>query len=157
MLISRGRVENGLEQHQNVIDAAKDADVKTIAYTSRCMEDRNKLASKIMKRHFLTEDHIIASGMDYIFFRNISYMDALVTLLGKNALETGIYLPAGEGRASYALKSDQAETIGNVLANEDQVNQVNTETYSLYDVASALSALSGHNLPINLFTPQLFN
>lgn len=150
LLISGGRADNGFEQHQNVINAAKDAGVQTIAYTSRCLGNRNKLANGLMKRHFLTEDYIIASGLKYIFFRNILYMDSMATFLGKNVLENGIYLPAGEGRATYALRSDQAEAIANILAIEDYSNRVydftNVETYSFYDVAQALSELSGRKV-----------
>jgi len=150
LLISGGRAENGLEQHQNVVDAAKRTGVKTIAYTSRCLQNRNTLANELMKRHFLTEDYILSSGMNYVFFRNILYMDAMITFLGKNVLETGIFLPADDGRASYALRSDQAEAIGNILASEDDIkrdyNFTNIETYSFYDVANALSELSGRKV-----------
>ena len=161
LLISGGRAENGLEQHQNVVDAAKHAGVKTIAYTSRCLQSRDTLANELMKRHFLTEDYILSSGMNYIFFRNILYMDAMITFLGKNVLETGIFLPADDGRASYALRSDQAEAIGNILASKDDIKRVynftNTETYSLYDVANALSELSGRKvsyMPVDTATFQ---
>ena len=149
LLVSGGRADNGLEQHQNVVDAAKLVGVETIAYTSRCLQNRDLLANKLMKRHFLTEDYILSSGMKYIFFRNILYMDAMVTFLGKNVLEKGLILPAGEGRASYALRSDQAEAIGNVLAADDHQRVyefTNTETYSFYDVASALSELSARKV-----------
>lgn len=161
LLISGGRADNGLQQHQNVVDAAKAAGVGTIAYTSRCLQNPDSLANELMKRHFLTEDYILSTGMNYIFFRNILYMDAMVTFLGKNVLETGIFLPAGEGRASYALRSDQAEAIGNVLATEGHGSRVynftNTETYSFYDVASALSKLSGRTvsyMPVDTATFQ---
>jgi NAD(P)H dehydrogenase (quinone) len=161
LLISGGRAENGLEQHQNVVDAAKIAGVKTIAYTSRCLQTRNTLANELMKRHFLTEDYILSSGMNYVFFRNILYMDAMVTFLGKNVLETGIFLPAGEARASYALRGDQAEAIGNVLTTQGHSRRVydftNIETYSFYDLASALSELSGKKVsytPVDTVTFQ---
>ena len=159
--VSGGRAKNGLEQHQNVVNAAKAAGVGTIAYTSRCLQNRDSLVNELMERHFLTEDYILSTGMNYIFFRNILYMDAMVTFLGKNVLETGIFLPAGEGRASYALRSDQAEAIGNVLAMQGHGRRVydftNTETYSFYDVANALSELSGRKvsyMPVDTATFQ---
>jgi len=43
LLISGGNAKNGLEQHQNVVNAAKQAGVKCMAYTSRCLKDRNTL------------------------------------------------------------------------------------------------------------------
>jgi NAD(P)H dehydrogenase (quinone) len=150
LLVSGGRAANGLQQHQNVVDAAKKAGVKTFAYTSRCLQNPETLSNQLMKRHFLTEEYILSTGMNYIFFRNILYMEAMVTFLGKNVLETGIHLPAGDGRGSYALRSDQAEAIGNVLATEGNSKRVydftNCLTYSFDDIASALSVLSGRKV-----------
>ena len=161
LLVSGGRAANGLKQHQNVIDAANNAGVKTIAYTSRCLQNPETLSNQLMRRHFLTEEYILSTGMNYIFFRNILYMEAMVTFLGKNVLDTGIHLPAGDGRASYALRSDQAEAIGNVLASEDHNKNVydftNSQTYSFYDVANALSNLSGRKVsyvPVDTATFQ---
>jgi len=37
LLVSGGNAANGLEQHQNVVDAAKKAGVKCLAYTSHCL------------------------------------------------------------------------------------------------------------------------
>ncbi|MET3982095.1 NAD(P)H dehydrogenase (quinone) [Mucilaginibacter sp. UYP25] len=160
LLISGGRAQNGLEQHQNVVDAAKKAGVKCIAYTGRCLKDRNTLANQLMKRHFETEDYIKNSGLNYILFRNILYMDAMVLLLGKDVLETGINQPAGDGIASYALRSDMGEAIGNVLANYDCDNRIldftNSETYSFYDIAAALSELSGKNVIYTPVDPDVF-
>ncbi len=59
-------------------------------------------------------------------------------------------LPAGDGRVSFALRSDEAEAIGNVLAEEVCNNRIynftGSETYSFYDVADALSQLSGKEI-----------
>lgn len=149
LLVSGLDMSKVVEQHQNVVDAAKKAGVRCLAYTSNCLRDRNTLVNKIMLTHFETEDYIMASGLNYIIFRNVLYMDSMAMYLigGKNALETGIRLPAGEGRVSYALRSDEAEAIGNVLAGEDCSNRIynftNSRDYSFYDVADALSELSG--------------
>jgi len=159
LLVSGGNADNGLEQHQNVVDAAKKAGVKCIAYTSHCLKDRPTLVNDIMIRHFETEDYIMASGLNYIIFRNILYMDSMSMLVGKNVLEKGVSIPAGDGRVSFALRSDEAEAIGNVLASEDCGNRIydftGSKTYSFYDVAEALSQLSGKNIfytPITLET-----
>jgi len=146
LLISGGNAQNGLEQHQNVIDAAKKAGVKCIAYTGRCLNDRNTLVNTLMKRHFDTEDYIKSSGLNYILFRNILYMDTMLYFLGEKVMESGIFLSAGNGKGSFALRSDMGEAIGNILAGNDLENRIynftNTETYSFYDVANVLSELS---------------
>jgi NAD(P)H dehydrogenase (quinone) len=151
LLVSGGNAANGLEQHFNVVDAAKKAGVTCLAYTSHCLADRKTLLNDLMIRHFETEDYIMGSGMNYILFRNILYMDSMATfMLGKNVLETGINLPTGDGCVSYALRSDEAEAIGNVLAGGDCTNRIYNFTgsrlYSFYDVAEALSELSGKHI-----------
>lgn len=150
LLVSGGNAKNGLEQHQNVVDAAKKANVKCIAYTSRCMRDRNTLVNQLMKRHFATEDYIIESGLNYILFRNILYLDSVKFFVGENVFDTGISLPAGNGKASYALKNDMGEAIGNVLAGDDCSSRIynftGSRTYTFYDVAEALTELSGKNV-----------
>lgn len=143
------------QQHRNVIDAAKAAGVKCIAYTSNCLRDRDTLINYIMQTHFETEDYIKASGLNYLIFRNVLYMESMAMfMLGKDVLEKGIQLPAGDGRVSYALRSDEAEAIGNVLASEECGNRIyqftGSRAYSFDDVAEALSELSGKTV---IYTP----
>ena len=149
LLVSGGNAANGLQQHYNVVDAAKQAGVQCIGYTSHCLRDRNTLENELMLRHFQTEDYVMASGMKYLIFRNILYMDSMALNLigGRKVLEASINLPAADGAVSYALRSDEAEAIGNVLAGEDCSSRIyeftGSRLYSFYDVAQALSELSG--------------
>ena len=148
LLISSGDQGDRMQEHRNVVDVAKKKGVKHIAYTSRCLNDRNTLANKLMVEHFETEDYIIASGLTYTFFRNILYMDAIPQFIGGNiALEKGIFLPAGDGKVSFALRSEMGEAMANVLLNEAYENKVynftGDKTYSFDDIANALTELSG--------------
>lgn len=151
LLISGLDMSKVAQQHKNVIDAAKEASIKCLAYTSNCLRDRHTLVNPIMKTHFETEDYIMASGLNYIIFRNVLYMESLALfLLGKDFTEKGIRLPAGDGKISYTLRSDEAAGMGNVLAGNDCSNRIyqftNSKTYSFYDVADTLSELSGKTI-----------
>lgn len=148
LLISSGDQGDRMQEHKNVIGTAKKSGVANIAYTSRAMRDRSSLANKLMVEHFDTEDYIIASGLNYTLFRNILYMDAIPQFIGGNiAIEKGIFQPAGEGKVSFALRSEMSEAIANVLMNENCTNKIyhftSNKTYSFYDIATALSELSG--------------
>src|SRR5690606_24980283 len=94
-----------------------------------------------------TEDYIKQSGLKYIIFRTALYMDVLPLFVGKNVFERGILQPAGNGKVAYVLKAEQAEAIANVLMNESFKNQTlnftGSDAYSFYDVATALTELSG--------------
>ncbi len=147
LLISSGDQGDRMQEHKNVIDTAKKKDVKHIAYTSRCLNDRNTLANKLMVEHFDTEDYILATGLQYTFFRNILYMDAIPQFIGgKIVLEKGIFLPAGDGKVSFALRCEMGEAMANVLLAEKKEDKIYNFTgdkiYSFYDIASILSELS---------------
>lgn len=148
LFISGGDQGDMMQEHKNVVDTAMKKGVKCIAYTSRSLRDRTTLVNKLMVRHFETEDYIKASGLKYTFFRNILYMDAIPQFVGgKIALERGIFQPAGDGKVAFALRSEMAEAIANVLLNEECENKIYNFTgdkaYSFYDIATALTELSG--------------
>ncbi len=154
LLISSGDQGNRMQEHRNVIDSAVNVGVLNIAYTSRCLHDRSTLANKLMVEHFFTEDYIIESKLNYTFFRNILYMDAIPQFIGGNVvLEKGIFLPAGDGKISFALRSEMGEAMANVLLNETFESKVynftGNKTYSFYDVATALTALSRKEVKYN--------
>ena len=146
LLISSGDQGDRMQEHKNVIDTAKKCGVKNIAYTSRALQNRATLVNKLMLEHFETEDYIKESGLNYILFRNALYMDVVPLFVGKQVFETGIFMPAGNGKVAYALRQEQGEAMANVLLNERFENQTykftGSEAYSFYDVATALTELS---------------
>lgn len=151
LLIAGTDEDNRLQQHQNVVDAAKKSGVQCIAYTSRSLKDRNTLANELMLGHFQTEDYIKASGLNYTIFRNALYMDTIPQFVGgEKVFETGIYFPAGHGRVAFALRSEMGEAIAHILSENGCSNQIyiltGSETYSFDDVAATLSDLSGKKL-----------
>jgi NAD(P)H dehydrogenase (quinone) len=136
-----------LVQHQNVVDTAKRAGVQRIAYTGRALRDRNTLVNQLMVGHFQTEDYIKASGLPYTLFQNILYMDAIPQFVGPGVFEQGIYLPAGQGKVAFALRSDMGEAMANAMAADERGNTLykltGSAAYSFADVATALTELSG--------------
>lgn len=116
LLIAGTDEEKRLQQHKNVMDAAKKAGVKCVAFTSRTLKNKNTLANRLMDSYFTTEDYLKASGLDYAIFRDVLYMDALPQFVGgEKVFERGIYVPAGEGKVPFALRSEMGEGIANVL------------------------------------------
>jgi NAD(P)H dehydrogenase (quinone) len=150
LLISGGGEDEALQEHQNVVDAARRAGVRCLAYTSRALKEPDTLVNKLMVRHFQTEEYIKASGLPYIIFRNILYMDVLPLFTGPHVLETGINLPAGQGKVSFALRSDMGEAIANVLLEREFTSRTyhftGAEAYSFADVAAALTEAFGKNV-----------
>ncbi len=147
LLIAGTDEDNRLRQHQNVVDAAKKAGVQCIAYTSRNLKDPNTLANKLMVGHFQTEDCIKGSGLNYVLFRNVLYMDTIPQFVGgEKVFDMGISLPTGDGRVPFALRSEMGEAIANALLESDRnpiYQLTGSESYSFDDVAATLTDLSG--------------
>ncbi|HEY5371085.1 MAG TPA: SDR family oxidoreductase [Hanamia sp.] len=143
---------NRFQQHKNVVDAAKKADVKFIVYTSVPLKDLNSAVAKfLLESHFQTEDYIKASGLTYAFLRNNIYVDMVPMYVGEKVFETGIFLPAGDGKLPFALRREMGEGTANLfLQSEQHQNKTyditNTELYSFEDIAKVLSELSGKTI-----------
>ncbi len=146
LLIAGTDEKNRLQQHQNVVDAAKKAGVSCLAYTSRNLKDRNTLANKLMVGHFQTEDRIKESGLPYAIFRNVLYMDTIPQFVGEKVFDTGINLPTGQGRVAFALRSEMGEAIANWLlegsCDGKTYKLTGSESYSFDDIAATLTDLS---------------
>ena len=148
VLLISGTEQNRIQQHQNVVDAASRAGVKLLAYTSRVVKGQDAVTNPLMEGHFATEAAIKRSGLSYALLRNALYMDVIPLYVGgAQVFETGIHLPTGDGRVSYALRSELGEAIANLLVDGDSTSGIHeltaSEAWSYYDVADALSELSG--------------
>lgn len=73
LLISSSEVGQRAVQHQNVINAAKAAGVKFIAYTSLLHADKSPLGLHV--EHVETENALAASGVPYALLRNGWYTE----------------------------------------------------------------------------------
>ncbi|MEN9909141.1 MAG: hypothetical protein RLZZ540_2290 [Bacteroidota bacterium] len=148
LLVSGTDLVNRSKQQLNVVKAAKEAGVKHILYTS--FERKNETATSpiafLAQSHIDTDNAIKASGMQYTIFRNNLYLDVLPMFLGEKVLESGIYFPAGEGKAAYVSRNDLAEAAAIVLSSDGHENKEyamnNIEDYSMNDVAKTLSTIT---------------
>ncbi len=153
LLISGSDIVNRSQQHQNVIEAAKESGVKHIVYTSfeRKNESETSPISFVAASHIATENWIKSSSMHYTILRNNLYMDILPWFFGEKVMETGVFLPAGDTKAAFTLRDDMAEATANVLITEGHENKVynfsNTENVSIGEMAASLSEIAGKEVP----------
>ncbi|WPR76119.1 SDR family oxidoreductase [Algoriphagus sp. NG3] len=149
LLISGTDFSNRASQHRNVINAAKEAGVKHVSYTSfeRKNEGDDSPISLIANSHIETELALKESGLSYTIFRNNLYLDVIPHFVGQQVLETGIFFPAGEGRVAFASRENFAEATANVLMETGHENKEyamnNIENYTFQTIADELSALTG--------------
>lgn len=130
-------------QHSNVINAAKEAGVKHIFYTSAPNPSMTSLFIPAID-HFRTENLILESGLTYTFFRNNLYLDILPMVIGGAAQSGKLYYPAGDGKANFVLRTDIAEGLANALTSDGHENKVydigSPTAWSFSDIAASLSS-----------------
>jgi len=146
LLISSSEVGQRAAQHAAVIDAAKAAGVKLIAYTSLLHADSSPLA--LAAEHVATEAALKASGLPHVLLRNGWYVENYLLAL-PSALEHGALLgAAGDGRISAASRADYAAAAVAVLtSSSDQTGRVHElagdASYSLAELAAEIAAQAG--------------
>jgi NAD(P)H dehydrogenase (quinone) len=152
LLVSGSDIANRTKQHENVVNAAKQAGVKHILYTS--FERKNETASSpisfVATSHIATENLIKQSGLVYTIFKNNLYLDILPWFFGENVIETGVFLPTGEAKSALTLRDDMAEATANVIISEGHENKEyalsNTEHVTIGEVAKSLSEVVGKEI-----------
>jgi NAD(P)H dehydrogenase (quinone) len=152
LLISGNDIANRQKQHENVINAAKEAGVKHVVYTSFIRKNETKTSplGMVAKSHLETEKFLINSGLPFTIMLNNLYADILPMFFGPQVLEAGIFLPTEDGIAAYATRSDMAEAAANILVGMGHENKKhiisNIENYSMDEVAEILTELKGEEV-----------
>ncbi|PHN23570.1 SDR family oxidoreductase [Pseudomonas sp. ICMP 561] len=150
LLISSSEVGQRTAQHQAVIDAAKRANVKLLAYTSVLNADTSLLG--LAEEHRQTEAALQKSGVPFVLLRNGWYTENYAAGIPA-ALEHGaVFGSAADGRISSAARADYADAAVAVLTSaEDQAGRVyelaGDDSYTLSDFAAEVSKQAGKTVP----------
>jgi len=146
LLISSNALGRRVQQHRNVIDAAKRSGVKLLAYTSVLHADESPLG--LAEEHRRTEADIRASGVPFAFLRNGWYTENYAAA-AKPSIEHGTVLgSAGSGRISSASRADYAAAAAAVLAARNvesgrAYELAGDDAYTLPQYAAELARQSG--------------
>ena len=147
LLVSSSDFNDRAGQQINAINAAKEAGVKHVAYTSVATNAATTTVIPfVVDSHIATANHLKASGLTYTLLNHNLYADVLPMFLGEKVVETGVFIAGGEGRVPYASRLDMAEAAANVLTGTGHDNKeysISADvTYSFADIAQLLSKLA---------------
>ncbi|AUW97182.1 SDR family oxidoreductase [Streptococcus pluranimalium] len=120
-MVSGRESANRLQEHKNLIDAAKIAGVKHIVYTSFYQAAADATFT-LARDHAATEAYIQEQGFTYTFIRDNFYMDFFVDLCREYGEIKG---PAGSGKVSAVVRDDVVAVALTILKNPQNFdNQV---------------------------------
>ncbi|WP_454314683.1 NAD(P)H-binding protein [Streptomyces phaeoluteigriseus] len=133
------------DQHRAAIDAARQAGVGSIVYTSFLGADTQ--ADGMTAAHHTTERALSVSGLPHTVLRHPFYSEAFLNESLRTAVASGHLADGTGGRGlNTALRSDLAEAAARVLTEDGHLGRAYDFTGSLWDygqLAKALSRLSG--------------
>ncbi len=145
LLISSSEIGQRAQQHKSVIDAAKRAGIKLLAYTSVLHADTSVLG--LAGEHRETETAIKASGVPAVILRNGWYTENYAMGVPTALALGAVYGCAGEGRIASAARADYAEAAAVVMTSDNQAGKTyelaGDSAYTLSEFAAEIARQSG--------------
>ncbi|MBS0894765.1 SDR family oxidoreductase [Tatumella sp. JGM130] len=145
LFISSSEIGQREVQHGAVIDAAKQAGVKFIAYTSLLHADSSPLG--LAAEHRATEALLARSGIDYALLRNGWYSENYAASIAPALSHHAFIGAAGEGKISSASRQDYAEAAAKVITDDNQAGKVyelaGDESWTLQQFSAEIARQSG--------------
>ena len=110
-MVSAAEAADRLQQHYAFVDAAAEAGVQHVVYTS-FFGAAPDCTFTLGRDHYATEERIRASGMGFTFLRDNFYLDFLPMLAGEDGVIRG---PADDGVMAAVAREDIARSAVAVL------------------------------------------
>ncbi|WP_342627744.1 SDR family oxidoreductase [Nguyenibacter vanlangensis] len=158
LLISSTEVSGRVPLHGAVIEAARQAGVSLLAYTS--MLHAGTSPARLAIEHRQTEEAISASGLPAVILRNGWYIENHLMALPV-ALEHGAFVgAAGDGRFSSAARADYAAAAAVALTAEDQAGRTyelaGDGAFTMAELAAEVSRQSGKAVAYNDLSAEAY-
>jgi NAD(P)H dehydrogenase (quinone) len=137
-----GDNETRIRQHTNAVAAAKQAQVKFIAYTS--LGNASKSSLFLAPVHRVTEEAILETGIPYCFLRNNWYLENEIGSIQGVLAGAPWVTSAGTGKVGWALQQDYADAAAAVLSGsgfENTVYELSGEPMTQEQLTAALGSV----------------
>lgn len=149
LLISGNAVGERERQHRAVIEAARDAGVGLIAYTSVLRASETSLP--IAAEHKATEAILREVGLPSVLLRHGWYLENYAFRVQAATKSGTLPTCAGDGRISAAARKDYAEAAVAILtATDDQAGKVyelaGSDSFTFADMAAEAERQSGRSV-----------
>ncbi|RIJ62513.1 SDR family oxidoreductase, partial [Clavibacter lycopersici] len=144
LMVSAAEDEHRLAQHVAFVDAAAEAGVAHVVYTSFAGAAPDATFT-LARDHHATEERIRASGMAWTFLRDAFYIDFVSQLVGDDGVIRG---PAGDGRVAAVTRADVAEVAATILRDPAAhagatYELTGPEALTMAEIAATVAAAQG--------------
>ena len=155
LLVSGSEVGRRVAQHTAVVEAAKTAGVRRVAYTSIANADHS--TNPLQPEHKATEDVLRASGLPFTIFRNNWYLENYTGQVPQY-LATGEVLGIdGGARIGAATRADMAAATAAALLDEGTAGatfELSGPPITLAGLAEAITDVTGTTVAYRDVTPE---
>lgn len=146
-----------IQQHRNVLEAAKQNGVQKIVYTS-IVGDENKTAfSPVVKSNRGTEKDIQGSGLEWVIGRNGIYIEPDLEYIDNYVKDGEIRNCAGEGKCGYTSREELAYAYAQMLLDTKHNGHVYNlvgEAITQAELAQIINEVYHTNLTYNPVTVE---
>jgi uncharacterized protein YbjT (DUF2867 family) len=146
LMVSGSESEDRLAEHGSFVDAAAEAGVRHLVYTSFYGAAADATFT-LARDHHHTEQHIERSGMSWTFLRDNLYLDFFPMLAGEDGVLRG---PADDGRVAAVAQDDIAAVATSVLLDPTShegrtYDLTGPEAITLSEAAATMSRILGRD------------
>jgi uncharacterized protein YbjT (DUF2867 family) len=142
-MVSAAEHPDRVGQHLRFLDAAAEAGVARIVYTSY-LGAAPDAAFSLARHHWATEEHLRGLGIPFVALRDCLYADFLPLMRGADGVIRG---PAGEGRFAPVAIDDVAACAVAALLDPTVTGAHELTGPTLMTMSSAAAVLSAHGMP----------
>jgi len=147
LMVSASEAPDRLEEHRTFVDAAVEAGVEQVVYTS-FVGAAPDCTFTLGRDHWATEQHIRSRGVASTFLRDNFYLDFLPHMMGDDGVIRG---PAGNGRVSMVTRADIARVAVAVLLDPEShrgasYDLTGPEAITLTEAAGILTEVTGREV-----------
>lgn len=146
LFVSGSDLGRRVPQHAAVVEAAGDAGVGLVAYTSA--PHASTATYLLAAEHRATEELLAASGLPHVILRNGWYVENYTAQI-PTYLEHGVLGAAGDGRIAGASRADLADAAAAVLTTDGhagRVYELGGAAFTLAELAAEVSRATGREV-----------
>jgi NAD(P)H dehydrogenase (quinone) len=152
MLTSTHAFTDRKTAHANAIDVAAETGVRHLVYMPIYRKAGSTFSMKeITEEDIFSIEKLRSSGLAYTLVQHPPFMEPAVMYAGPKAVETGVRVPAGNGKFTAATRDDLAAAHATVLAEPGHEGKSyylsGAPAVSWADIARILSEIDGKDVP----------